>query len=410
MPDKRPGAASKRRASRTVPSGRAARWLKRRAQGARDGVTHAPRRLWHSVRFALAGVGTVMPRPISQSGDKRRALVHVVFGITVLLVLAWFNNRQGFATATVVAAFLGLLYLFWTAYRRFALMLIAMMWWLATVPLVAVLTAAPNESTLLEEAQFGPFFVGTGCVVWLTALLNRERQPWLVIFGGWALSIVAIALALRLAADQVLFFVWALLLLYLVWRGGLHFTVTDFFRRRLRRGREYKDPTPEQLGLYEQLPKLSRAYSWLYQMAEVDAIVVGPTGTFAITALPGTGPLELGLRRKGDVTIGRVSVNPELAQVAKVVRDAAQKMDTRVTVLATADAEFPEGSHGLITADISVPGASAVPITIVRDSLLAGRLQYGVPVLSHFETSLLMHRARNLTPNAQEVGEEPGAE
>ncbi len=410
-----------------VRSGAAGLW--RRARGLpRACVTGSIRLLRHSVTSQR----TIRPEPIGpRKRNLRRIYSIALIGVAILIVLARINNAEGFTTAFFVALLLGLIFIAWTGYRSALATAAAIGWWLATTPLVSLAAAAglPSQEALLRAATSNEAVIGTGIAVWVCAVLMRSRRTWLTIMVCWAINVIAILATAFVAPRFALAGGWVAIALYLAWRAGWLLAAYDRLTGRSRMGRIFEIATEEQYEVYGQLTELGSSFVRLYQLATppefkpattLDAVVVGPTGLFHVTAVDGLGRIAVNTSERRRVTVEGASIDPELADIARTAQALARALRVEVVPLvAMCGSTFPEGTHGLISIAVTLPRRSAtgsqntvphqnsesgqnpeagqntdvVPLTLIDAELLARRISFGSPVYTTGQVQRIIHRA-----------------
>ncbi|MGH3428735.1 MAG: hypothetical protein ACRDQZ_14400, partial [Mycobacteriales bacterium] len=383
------------------------------------GVVSAGPNAVTALRRSINDQRTIRPEPI---GPKRRNLRRIysiaLVGVAGLTVIARVNNAKGFTTAFFIALLLGLIFIAWTGYRSAVATAAAIGWWLVTTPLISLLAAAglPTQEALLRAATSREAIIGTGIAVWVCAVLMRARRSWVTITVCWILNVAAIGGTAYLAPRYTLVAGWIAIALYLTWRAGWLLALYDRGTGRARMGRAFEMATEEQYEVYGHLADLSSSFVRLYQLAvpdeykpatTLDAIVVGPTGLFHVTAVDGLGRIAVNTSERRRVTVEGAAIDGELTDIARTAQALARALRVEVVPLvAMCGSTFPEGSHGLISIAVTLPGrpvgddgpsrTDTVPLTLIDAELLARRISFGSPVYTAGQVHRIIHRANTV--------------
>ncbi|MGH3545651.1 MAG: hypothetical protein ACRDPW_06975, partial [Mycobacteriales bacterium] len=175
--------------------------------------------------------------------------------------------------------------------------------------------------------------------------------------------------------------------------------------------------TEEQYEVYGQLTELGNSFVRLYQLAippefrpatTLDAVVVGPTGLFHITAVDGLGRIVVNTSERRRVTVEGAAIDAELTDIAGTAQALARALRVEVVPLvAMCGSTFPDGTHGLISIAVTLPrrsgasnqdtaaerNADVVPLTVIDVELLARRISFGPAVYTAGQVQRIIHRA-----------------
>jgi len=191
--------------------------------------------------------------------------------------------------------------------------------------------------------------------------------------------------------------------LYIAWRAGWLLRIYDKARGRARLGRLFETATEEQYEVYGQLTELPSSYIRLYQLAvptdykpatTIDALVIGPTGLYQVTAVDGLGRIAVNVSERRRVTVEGAAIDAELTDIAQTARALARAIRVEVVpMVAMCGSTFPEGSHGLLSIAVTLPGKSdVVPLTLIDAELLARRIKFGPVVYTTGQVQRILHR------------------
>ncbi len=368
-----------------------------------------------ALRRSVATARTIRPEPIGpRKRNLRRIYSIALLGVAALIVVARINNAQGFSTAFFIALLLGLIFIAWTGYRSALATAAAIGWWLITTPLISLAAASglPAQEVLVRAATSNEAIIGTGIAVWVCAVLMRARRSWITILGCWFLNVAAILATGALAPRLALAGGWLAIALYLAWRAGWLLAAYDRLNGRARMGRVFQVATEEQYEVYGHLAELGNGFVRRYQLAvpdeynpatTLDALVVGPTGLFQITAVDGLGRIVVNTSERRRVTVEGASIDAELTDIARTAQALARALRVEVVPLvAMCGSTFPEGNHGLISIAITLPPRQAtesretkadlIPLTLIDAELLARRIAFGSAVYTTGQVQRIIHR------------------
>lgn len=395
-----------------------------------------------SIGAAIRTERTLEAVPI---GPGRRQLSKVysyaLYGTAILILLAWFNNRPGFAAAVLLALILALVYVVWAAHRAVFLTVAVVLWWLVTGPFIAVLTVDDMNVQQLAKAQITssmPLFWATGVAVWMIVLLMRVRRPWLAMLNCWAIVSSTILAVSYWDSGNAFYVAWSALALYLGWRSGLFLAIWDAVRLRTSLGRDYEDANEAQYVAYKEINRLPRAYRTFRQLAVpdvgaseyADALVAGPTGLFYIAALEAEGEITVSAGRPRRVLVNKKNIDKQLVHIASVARDLRSVLDLDLkTIVILNGGEFP--NRGLLSATARPPNLGdekdnsdethksvtmegPEPLTLLDPELLMQRLKFGPTVYTVGQLQRVVHRIRvrlvPARPKRRQPADDPGSE
>jgi hypothetical protein len=375
------------------------------------------------VRDNIAQIGSsirdereLRPSPIGlPTGQLGRVYSYALYGVAILTVLAFVNNRTHFAGAFLLALALAAMFVVWSAHRSIFLTSAVVLWWAATAPFVALLTTEELSYQLLSVrmASSTPLFWATGAAVWLAALLMRARRPWLALLMGWIVAFIPIAAVSRFwRGDYSYYVAWGVLALYLAWRSGALRSLTDVLKGRAGLGRDYTEATEAQYQAYKQLNALPRGYRVHRQLQRpgggggargvVDALVVGPTGVFFVAALEVAGEITVAAGRPRRILAAGKPLDRALIEIATTARALRQELNLELTTLVSVyGGEFP--NRGLLAARARLPkgdgdegevGQGPEELTLIDCELLADRVRFGAPVYTAGQVARATSRVR----------------
>lgn len=339
----------------------------------------------------------IRPAPTRATVDRRRVYGYGLIVVASLTALAWFNNSGGVAAAFLVALVLGMLWVAYAAHRAVVTTALAILWWIGTAPALGVISSAgrPIADLYFAVPQATATNVGLGVVVWLTAVLIRAPRPATTVMACWVLNLLVVLAASFVVPEQAWLAGYAVTLCVLAQRSGV---LTRLRPGRVRRGEADPDD-PGQVAVAEALRPLAASYGVRYglPLGEDDhagAVVVGPTGTYAVHGLVASGVVRTisGGTRIAD---GGRRLDVDVRAVAVMAGRAGSELGTPVNpVLVVAGGDFPDG---LVRVAIKpAAGEQPVEVLVVRADLAAGRLAVGQAVLTTGQVGRILRRLNRI--------------
>ncbi|NUS71925.1 MAG: hypothetical protein HOQ05_00810 [Corynebacteriales bacterium] len=400
-------------------------------------ISSPVRSLVADVRESVHTERALRPVPIGQPRKRTaRAWTYATVGVAVLIVLAFFNNREFFASAVIAALALGLMYVCWMLYRGIVSLLIVLVLWGAGGPLAAFITteiSAPGDFSAHLTSTM-PLFWSTGAAVWLAAVLLRVRRPWMMLLASWALALVTIMLVAIVSKDFAYYAAWLVLAVYVLWRGGWLLAAADQFTGRAKVGADYEEATEGQYALYRDLAKLGQGFERFVQVkiAEpdkratesdgdsegekeakvpekadpvengtsqaLDALIAGPTGLFYLAVLEAGNDITVSAGRPRRVLVEGKPADDQLRVIAQNARALAAATELEVvTLVMVHEGKLP--NRGLLATQSRADGV-VVEMTLLHADLIARRIKFGPPVYTVGQLRRIVHRLRKTVVSA----------
>lgn len=327
------------------------------------------------------------PAPVNRARIYRLGLI----GVATLTGFAWINNRAGVATAFLVALVLGLLFVAAQAHRALLTTTVAIVWWIATAPVVGIVSAAgvrtDNLYPLISQATATN--IGLGIVVWLTAVLTRAPRPASTVLACWFLNVVVVTAASLVFPDLAWAIGYVVTGSVLIGRSGL----------LTRRRRRVSGHTSGDAVVHHALDHIAPSFAIHYGLRldgddRQSTVVAGPTGTFVLTALvtdDTVRPVSLGTR----LAVGRRRLDSNINGAALTAIDLEDRIRTPVLAVLVVDGPFPDGQVRVVA---EPRRGRNVEVLVVRVELVADRLAYGPSILTSGQVSRIMRRIGRISP------------
>jgi hypothetical protein len=343
-------------------------------------------------------LGEIRPARPPASLNRRVVYSTVLVAMAVLIGIAWLNNSDRVAVATLLALILGVLALVAATRRTLLTMAVAILWWCGTAPAVALISAAglPTSQLELVMSSATTTNIGLGVVVWLAAVLMRAPRPAFTVMACWVLNLLVVIIFSLLLPAQAWLAGFVVTVAVLVQRSGALARL-----RSVRRGVPVSGDAP-QAGVTAATERLPRGFAVQYGLTlpDVDGeitVVIGPTGTYALSGLAAGRPVRT-VSDHTRLAMGSRRLDARVNAAAAAALEVQELIRTPVRpALVVVGDEFEEGLVRLTARPR--PGTSMETI-VVRDDLAAGRLAYGPAILTTGQVSRIGRRVARVAAGA----------